>query len=57
MNHKQSDCPILGLGLIKMDYVKVGQGLGLEWRLLYEQRWNFMKNELKGDNPNLIRLL
>jgi len=34
MNHKQSDCPSLGLGLIKMDYVKVGQGLGLERRIL-----------------------
>jgi len=30
MNHKQSDCPSLGLGLINMDYAKVGQGLGLE---------------------------
>jgi len=57
MNHKQSDCPSLGLGLIKMDYVKLGQGLGLEQRILYEQKWNFMKNELKGDNPNLTRLL
>jgi len=40
-----------------MDYVKVGQGLGLERRILYEQKWNFMKNELKGDNPNLTKLL
>jgi len=39
--------------LIKIDYVKVGQGLGLERRILYEQKWNFMKNELKEDNPNL----
>jgi len=53
MNHKQSDCPSLGLGLIKMDYVKVGQGLGLERRILCEQKWNFMKNELKGDNRSL----
>jgi len=30
MNYKQSDCPSLGLRLIKMDYFKVGQGLGLE---------------------------
>jgi len=53
MNYKQSDCPSLGVGLIKMDYVKVDQGLGLEQRILYEQKWNFIKNELKGDNPNL----
>ena len=54
MNHKQSDCPSLGFGLIKMDYVKVGQGLGCsERRILYEQKWNFMKNELKGDNQSL----
>jgi len=53
MNYKQSDCPNLGLGLIKMDYLKVGQGLSLEQMILYKQRWNFMKNELKGDNPNL----
>jgi len=57
MNHKQSDCPSLGLTLIKMDYVKVGQGLGLVRRIQYEQKWNFMKNELKADNPNLTRLL
>jgi len=36
-----------------MDYFKVGQGLGLERRILYEQKWNFMKNKLKGDKPNL----
>jgi len=30
MNYKQSDCPSLGFGLIKMNYFKVGQGLGLE---------------------------
>jgi len=30
MNYKQSDCPSLGLELIKTDYFKVGQGLGLE---------------------------
>jgi len=30
MNYKQSDCPSLSLGLIKMDYGKVGQGLGSE---------------------------
>jgi len=30
MNYKQSDCPSLGLGLIKIDYFKVGYGLGLE---------------------------
>jgi len=30
MNYKQSDCPSLGLGLIKMDYYKIGQGLGSE---------------------------
>jgi len=30
MNYKQSDYLSLGLGLIKMDYFKVGQGLGLE---------------------------
>jgi len=29
--NKQSDCPSLGLGLIKMYYFKVGQDLGLEW--------------------------
>jgi len=40
-----------------MDYVKVGQGLGLERRILYEKKRNFMKNELKRDNPNLPRLL
>jgi len=40
-----------------MDYVKVGHDLGLEQRILYEQKSNFMKNELKGDNPNLTRLL
>jgi len=57
MNYKQSDYPSLELGLIKMDYVKVGKGLGLERRIIYEQKWNFMKNELKGDNPNLTRLL
>jgi len=56
MNYKQSDCPSLGLGLIKMAYVKVDQGLSLERRILYEQRWSFMKNELKGDNPNLANL-
>jgi len=53
MNHKQSDCPSLGLGLIKMDYVKVCQGLGLEQRILCEQKWNFMKNELIRDNRSL----
>jgi len=26
MNYKQSDCPNLSLGLIKMEYFKVGQG-------------------------------
>jgi len=57
MNYKQSDYPNLGLGLIKIDYFKVGQGLGLERRILYKQKWNFMKNKLKGDNPNLTRLL
>jgi len=57
MNYKQSDCPSLGVRLIKMDYVKVDQSLGLERRILYEKKWNFMKNELKGDNPNLTRLL
>jgi len=41
MNYKQSDCPSLGLGLIKMDYFKVGQGLGLERRILYEQKMEF----------------
>jgi len=30
MNYKQSDCRSLSLGLIKMNYFKVGQGLGLE---------------------------
>jgi len=39
-----------------MAYVKVDQGLSLERRILYEQRWSFMKNELKGDNPNLANL-
>jgi len=42
MNYKQSKCPSLGVGLIKMDYVKVGQGL--KQRILYGQKWNFMKN-------------
>ena len=37
MNHKQSDCLSLGLGLTKMNYVKVGQSLGLEQMILYEQ--------------------
>jgi len=32
MNYKQSDCPSLSVGLIKMDYVKVGHGFGLERR-------------------------
>ena len=50
---KQSDCPNLGLGLIKMDYFKVCQGLSLERMILYEQKGNFMKNELKGDNQSL----
>jgi len=53
MNYKQSDYPSLGLGLIKMDYLKVGQGLSLERRILYEQRRSYMKNELKRDSPNL----
>jgi len=30
MNYKQSDCPNLDLELIKIDYFKVGQSLGLE---------------------------
>jgi len=44
MNYKQRDCPNLGVRLIKMDYVKVDQSLGLERRILYQQKWNFMKN-------------
>jgi len=56
MNYKQSDCLNLGLGLVKMDYFKVGQGLGLERRMFYEQKWNFMKKKLKRDNPNLTKL-
>jgi len=31
MNYKQNDCPSFCLGLIKIDYFKVGQGLDLEW--------------------------
>jgi len=57
MKYKQCDYHSLGVGLIKVDYVKVGQGLGLKRRILYEQKWNFKKNELKGDNPILTRLL
>jgi len=34
MNYKQSDCPSLGLGLIKMNYFKVDQGLDLEREIL-----------------------
>jgi len=49
--------PQFGFGIDKDGLCKVGQGLGLERRILYEQKWNFMKNELKGDNPNLTRLL
>jgi len=56
MNYKQSDCPSLCVRLIKIDYVKVDQSLGLERRILYQQKWNFMKNELREDNPNLAYL-
>jgi len=30
MNYKKSDRPNLGLGLIRMNYFKIGQGLGIE---------------------------
>jgi len=42
--------PQFGFRIDKDGLCKVGQGLGLEWGILYEQKWNFMKNELKGDN-------
>jgi len=51
MNHKQSDCPSLGLGLIKMDYVKVGQGLGLERRILYEKKMEFHEELIERGQP------
>jgi len=47
MNYKQSGYPNLGLESIKMDYFKVGQGLGLERGIMYEQRWSLLKNESK----------
>jgi len=49
--------PQFGFGIDKDGLYNFGQGVGLERRILYEQKWNFMKNELKGDNPNLIKLL
>jgi len=42
--------PQFGFGIDKDGLCKVGQDLSLEWRILYEQKWNFMKNELKWDN-------
>jgi len=38
--NKQSDCPNLGLGLIKMDYCKVGKGLGLEWGYCWSKEFH-----------------
>jgi len=55
MNYKQSDCPSLGLRLIKMDYFKVGQGLGLE-RVIVGAKMELHEEWIEKEQPNFNQI-